>query len=84
MRSEVRNDAFWQTMVANSGRFDDGEVVDVYAMHGDNDVGSQNPRAMTLDIMSRYRLLIWDTLGSGYNGRSGLLAASALLASLAT
>ncbi len=70
------NDQFWQDLVTNSGRFDDGQVVDVYSMHGQDDVGSINPLPLSLEDMSRYRLLIWDNFGEGYNGRSGLLSAT--------
>ncbi len=65
--SDFQRDQFWLDLVDKSGRFD-GEPVDVFPTYGDNDVGSLSPLLLTLEDMSRYRLLIWDYSGPG--GRS--------------
>lgn len=38
-----------------------------------NDRGALNPEAPTLAELSRYRIVLWECKGSGYNGTTSLL-----------
>ena len=75
-----QNDVFWQD------RFDAyGETVLSFDPYGALDREFLTPRTPPLSEMSRYRLLVWDLRGTGYNGvtsLSTLLPAGALQAYL--
>jgi hypothetical protein len=70
--TDEQHDAFWMNLFTNSGRFEEGDVyrLDVF---GAGDLGSSNPSAPGLSEMGRYKLLVWECRGVGFNGRTALL-----------
>ncbi len=65
------HDAFWESLFDGSGRLDPGQVT-VYATYGENDTFYRSPEPPPLSTLGRYRLIIWECTGDGYNGVSGL------------
>jgi hypothetical protein len=78
--TDAEHDAFWR------GRFqsyfdahpDYSGPLYEFATHGLNDRGSLSPAVPTLEELGRYRLIVWNILGAGYNGESGLIKAAVI------
>ena len=78
--NDAEHDAFWHSMIdfyaAYSGiprdQFGD------FAVHGDGDRGNLQPKVPTLSELFRYKTLIWDNFGTGYNSDSALIRSTAL------
>ncbi len=68
---DSEHDAFWDNLFRDSGRFAEGEV-DKLEIFGANDTYSRIPIPPTLAELGRYKLVIWECKGDGYNGDSGL------------
>ena len=68
-----QNDAFWTSMVQNYGQLDPARV-GYYGMHGDGDREFLTPQVPTLGELGRYRTLVWDNRGSGFDAVSGLFS----------
>ena len=64
------HDAFWREMIDGYGAFDPDKV-------GEYHVTPTTPIPPLLEDLGRYQIVVWDCRGSGYNGASGLLAATA-------
>ncbi|MGD8363169.1 MAG: hypothetical protein PVJ04_17205, partial [Gemmatimonadota bacterium] len=76
--NDAEHDAFWRQRLLN---YRVGLVYE-FACFGDNDRTFLSPAIPTLKELGMYRLLIWVTFGSGYNGESGLLRAASLTRTL--
>ncbi len=76
--SDAQHDAFWNGLIQDSGRFDMASEVFRHEVHGPSDVYSPVPLPPTLEQLGRYRLIVWECAGAGYNGQSGLLSSSTL------
>jgi hypothetical protein len=78
--NDAEHDAFWHAMIdnyaAHSGipRDQFGE----FSVHGDGDRGNLQPKAPSLSELLHYKLLIWESLGSGYNSDSALIRSTGL------
>lgn len=66
------HDAFWRDRISGYGGFSPEEVGEHHA-HLDNDRGALSPVEPLLDEMGRYKLVVWECRGSGYNGSTALL-----------
>jgi hypothetical protein len=75
---DQEHDAFWLSLFQDSGRFDMAADFFKFEIHGANDVYSATPIPPTLEQLGRYRTIVWECNGSGYNGQTGLLSASTL------
>jgi hypothetical protein len=75
---DQEHDAFWLSLFQDSGRFDMASDFFKFEVHGEGDFFSPTPIPPTLEEMGRYKLLVWECNGNGYNGMSGLLSASTL------
>jgi hypothetical protein len=74
--NDTQLDAFWNSLIQDSGRFDMASDVFKYEAHGEDDVYNAYPIPPTLAQLGRYRLIIWECFGDGYNGVTGLLSAT--------
>ena len=78
--TDAQNDAFWSDLVSDyvahsnltRDQFFNWEV------HGEDDRGSLQPIVPSLSELLRYKLLVWDVQGSGYNNDSALLRSTVL------
>jgi hypothetical protein len=80
--NDTQLDAFWNSLIQDSGRFDMASDVFKYEAHGEGDVYNAYPIPPTLAQLGRYRLIIWECFGDGYNGVTGLLMTATLKPSL--
>jgi hypothetical protein len=71
-------DAFWLSLFQGSNRFDMETDFFKFEVHGVDDVFSATPIPPTLEQLGRYKLVVWECFGDGYNGATGLLAVSSL------
>ncbi len=75
-----QRDAFWSSLFVDSGRFDGdwttGSQVFRHEAYGLNDVATVDPVAPPLSELGRYRLIIWECMGYGYDGTSALYKAA--------
>jgi len=77
---DSEHDAFWQDMVSFYVANSDipAEQFNVFQVHGDGDRGNLQPSAPLLSDLAKYKVLIWENLGSGYNSDSALIRSTAL------
>jgi len=68
---DAQHDAFWRSMFAGYGKFGTGDVSEFHS-HLADDRGSIHPRELKLSDLGRYKLLVWDNWGVGFDGDSGL------------
>jgi len=77
---DSEHDAFWQDMfsfyVANSNVTPD--QIGEFDVHGDGDRGNLQPNVPLLSDLARYKLLVWENFGVGYNSASALIQSTAL------
>ena len=78
--NDAEHDDFWRDMVnfyvANSDvPVDQFSVFDV---HGPEDRGNLQPNVPLLSDLAKYKMLVWENLGSGYNSDSALIRSTAL------
>lgn len=72
-------DAFWQGLFQNSGRFQDRDLhrdVLFWETGGTADRGFVLPQPPPPLLMSRYKLIVWNVAGAGLCGRTGLFYAA--------
>jgi len=77
---DSEHDAFWHLMIDNYSAYSGiarGEFEEL-SVHGEGDRGNLQPAVPTLSVLFRYKVLIWDNLGSGYNSDSALIRCTAL------
>jgi hypothetical protein len=75
--TDDQHDAFW------ASRFQGyGIAADVFSAHGPQDRTSLSPQVPSLGELSRYRTVVWESFGSGYNGESALVHAATLTPTL--
>jgi hypothetical protein len=72
--NDNEHDAFWRDMVSSYALNSDIPAEQFFT----TDVANQTPLPPTLSELSRYKLVIWENLGSGYNANSALVQATAL------
>jgi len=78
--NDAEHDAFWHDMVnfytANSDISVDqfGE----FEIHGPGDRGNLQPNVPLLSDLAKYKVLVWENMGSGYNSDSALIRSTAL------
>jgi hypothetical protein len=75
-------DEFWMGLFDDSGRFGEGEIHQ-FEFHGEDDFYVR-PVSLSLDELLRYRLVVWENRGWGYDGVSGLHTVTARNGYLAT
>lgn len=68
------HDAFWQEMVSYYVAHSNVGAEQFFTM----DVASEVPSPPLLSELARYKAVIWENLGSGYNANSALIQATAL------
>jgi len=68
---DSEQDAFWRRMFDGYGKLGTGDVSEFHS-HLDNDRGAIHPVELKLSDLARYKLLVWDNRGSGFDGDSGL------------
>jgi hypothetical protein len=66
------HDDFWRNRIADYGAFAPEDVGEHHA-HLDNDRGALSPLEPLLEDMGRYKMVVWECRGSGYNGATALL-----------
>jgi len=78
--NDSEHDAFWQDMVSFYASNSDVPVDQffTFSVHGDNDRGNLAPNVPILSELARYKIIVWENLGSGYNSDSGLVRSTAL------
>ena len=76
--NDTQHDAFWTSLFRDSDRFDMETDFFKFEVHGANDTFSATPIPPTLEQLGRYKLIVWECFGDGYNGISGLLAVTSL------
>jgi hypothetical protein len=76
--TDAQHDAFWLSLFQDSGRFDMASDFFKFEIHGASDVFTATPIPPTLEQLGRYKLVVWECNGDGYNGMSGLLVVSTL------
>ena len=83
---DAQHDAFWQEMVSFYVANSDipAEQFFVWSVHGDGDRGNLQPNAPPLSELARYKILVWENHGAGYNTDSALIRSTALSPSLTT
>lgn len=69
---DADHDAFWQARFDAYPGFVAGDVTD-YSVFGDNDRATFYPQALTLSDLSRYKLVVWENRGSGFDANTGLV-----------
>jgi len=69
---DSEHDAFWQARFDAYPGFASGDVFE-YQVFGDNDRASIHPQVPGLNEFGRYKMLIWDTRGTGFDGETGLV-----------
>jgi hypothetical protein len=84
--NDAENDAFWRDLVTYYAAHSDlsSDQFFTYEVHGPDDRGSLEPNVPVLSELLRYRLLVWNCGGSGYNDDTALLRATALSPRLLT
>jgi hypothetical protein len=86
--NDTQHDAFWASLFRDSARFGGDWTTSTqvfrHEVFGPNDTGTTIPNPPSLTELARYRLVIWETFGDGYNGYSGLLASASAGRDLAT
>jgi len=77
---DSEHDAFWQDMVSYYVANSDLplEQFFTYAVHGDGDRGNLVPNPPELSELGRYKVVVWENAGWGYNSDSGLIECTAL------
>lgn len=78
--TDSQHDAFWRARFQSY--FDThpdypGPLFE-HSSHGLNDREILSPRVPTLEDMGRYKLIVWENFGSGYNAESGLIKVTAI------
>jgi len=68
---DSEHDAFWDRMFAGYPGLETGDVTE-FASHGDNDRQAIHPKELKLTDLVRFRMLLWENNGSGFDGDSGL------------
>jgi hypothetical protein len=68
------HDAFWRDMSFDYAANSDMPLDQFFTV----DVGSELPTPPSLSELARYKLVIWENLGSGYNANSGLIQVTGL------
>ena len=83
---DSEHDAFWQDMASFYAAQSDVplEQFFTFSVHGDNDRGDLAPNVPPLSELGRYKVLVWENLGSGYNSDSALIRSTALSPILST
>ena len=78
--NDAQHDDFWQDLVnfyvANSDLTAD--QFGIFQVHGIGDRGNLQPNVPLLSDLAKYKVLIWENLGSGYNSDSALIRSTAL------
>lgn len=74
------HDEFWRARLRDHGFTSWGE----FHAHGDNDRGNLSPLVPTLEDLGRYKMVLWECRGSGYNGATALLKVTETRPVLAT
>jgi len=68
------HDSFWRQMVADYAANSDIGTDQFFTM----DVAGETPNPPPLSELARYKLVIWENFGLGYNSNSGLIQSTAL------
>jgi hypothetical protein len=78
--NDAEHDAFWHSMIDNYATYSGipRDQFGEFSVHGDGDRGNLEPKAPLLSELLHYKLLIWESLGSGYNSDSALIRSTAL------
>ena len=71
---DTEHDAFWRDMVASYAANSNVPPDQFFTV----DVGTEIPTPPTLSELARYKLVIWENLGSGYGSNSGLIQVTGL------
>ena len=82
--NDAQHDAFWQDLASYYADNSDVPLDQffTYSIHGDNDREHLAPVPPPLSELARYKLVVWENLGSGYNSDSGLIRSTALNSTL--
>jgi|GEM_PF-381584 len=77
---DSEHDAFWQDMANYYAANSDvpPEQFFTYSVHGDGDRGNLQADPPELCELARYKVLVWENAGWGYNSDSGLIRCTAL------
>jgi len=70
--NDADNDAFWRARFGAYPGFSTGDLSEFHTF-GDNDRATSNPQAPSLATLGRYKFLVWDVRGSGFDGNTALL-----------
>ena len=84
--SDADHDAFWRDMISYYVEESNvsADQIGEFAVFGDGDRGNLQPNVPLLSDLIRYKVLIWENLGSGYNSDSALYRATVMSPLLAT
>jgi hypothetical protein len=74
-------DGFWREMIDGYGAFSPEQIGELHA-HLDNDRGALSPIPPLLEDLGRYKMVLWDCRGSGYNGTSAFLKVTGIAPTL--
>jgi hypothetical protein len=77
------HDAFWRARIEGYGQFQPGEVGEFHAF-GDNDIEMLPPAVPRLEELGRFKMIVWENLGGGYDAQTALNKATALRPIMAT
>ena len=77
---DSEHDDFWRDMVNFYAANSDIPVdqFGIFPVHGTADRGNLQPNVPLLSDLAKYKALIWENLGSGYNSDSALIRSTAL------
>ncbi len=75
---DAQQDAFWLSLFQDSGRFNMETEFFKFEVYGAGDVFSPTPMPPTLEQLGRYKTIVWECTGGGYDSQSGLLYVSTL------
>ena len=83
--NDAEHDAFWHSMLDDYAIYSGipRDQFGEFSVHGDADRGNLQPNVPPLSELLRYKLLIWENLGSGYNSDSALIRSTAYSNTLA-
>jgi len=84
--TDSEHDAFWNDLIQSYASTSGipAEQISEFSVFGEGDRGSLEPKVPILSELARYKVLIWENLGSGYNSDSALYRATVMSPLLAT
>jgi hypothetical protein len=84
--NDAQHDAFWGNMASYYTANSDvpPEQFFSYSVFGAGDRGNLQPRVPLLSDLAKYKLLVWENLGAGYNSDTALIRSTALSPRLST